>query len=106
MLMTRTPRDYSLTLNFPNVSTKLVVTQESNKVPLATVVMFTVILVLYKFNRPFRQYSQLYFGNGGYVECLLETGELPNLGFSQDFPILWREEPQRKSRLFQAAPFL
>ena len=40
MLMTRTPRDYSLTLNFPNVSTKLVVTQKDKEVPLATVVMF------------------------------------------------------------------
>ncbi|MFK8136838.1 MAG: hypothetical protein AB8E15_00630 [Bdellovibrionales bacterium] len=37
---------------------------------------------LYQFHDAFRNFSQAYFGD--YLRCLLETGELPALGYEQD----------------------
>lgn len=42
MLITSTYDDYSFSLNFPNVSTKLIVTQAENESPLMTVILYNV----------------------------------------------------------------
>lgn len=43
-----------------------------------TVTMMLVLGGMYQFSTAFRAFAQSYFGN--YLECLLETGELPSVG--------------------------
>ena len=47
-----------------------------------TAVLIVVLGTVYQLNQNFRNYAQNYFG--AYLTCLLESGELPNLGIDQD----------------------
>ena len=48
---------------------------------LLTVLAVAVVLGgIYQFNSAFQVWANAYFGDEGYLACLLETGELPSLG--------------------------
>lgn len=45
-------------------------------------VLFVAVILggIYQFNSAFQVWANAYFGENGYLSCLLETGELPSLG--------------------------
>ncbi len=55
--------------------------QATTEYILVLVVVVGIILgALWQFNKAFAAWAEAYFGPGGYIACLLDTGTLPNFG--------------------------